>query len=210
MEHLHKLPSLMDCKFSYSTFGCGSTCHFDAISYLKHFFSLFVRLHCCKSLLFMSFSASEALSCSIVCMLGLQLDGVQTVLDSHHMWGSLCQKFWRKIGINFSILSPFKFHLSWRSDLFPELTKMHDTPLWQWNCRHQWLSIVVCCPCWLLLHLAWRPNLKWFSFNQPNWASICQVELCSAVLTSDVLELRVLHSAATEGALSPAGSCYDG
>lgn len=41
MEHLHKLPSLMDCKFSYSTFGCGSTCHFDAISYLKHFFSLF-------------------------------------------------------------------------------------------------------------------------------------------------------------------------
>lgn len=42
MEHLHKLPSLMDCKFSYSTFGCGSTCHFDAISCLKHFFlSLF-------------------------------------------------------------------------------------------------------------------------------------------------------------------------
>lgn len=55
--HLHKLPSLMDRKFSYSTFGCGSTCLFDAISYLKHFFSFFLRLQCCKSSVFMSFSA---------------------------------------------------------------------------------------------------------------------------------------------------------
>lgn len=118
----------MDHKFSYSTFGCGSTCHLDVISYIKHFRTAPMQEVSC---IYVSFAMKFAawiesklcwipITCEVVCAKTCLFKPPKICFQSDVWWGN--GKYFRLLfSFTLSPLQLCRIHV-------PRWHKMYDAP----------------------------------------------------------------------------------